>query len=78
MAGFGGKFESAKQDWETPLDLFDPINDEFNFTLDAAASKDNTKVKDSFFTEDDDGMVKDWGNNTVWLNPPYGAGKIAN
>ena len=42
MAGFAKKFESAKQDWTTPDDLFNPINAEFKFTLDAAA--DATKA----------------------------------
>jgi site-specific DNA-methyltransferase (adenine-specific) len=74
MAKFEGKFESAKQDWETPLSLFNVINDEFNFTLDAAASSENKKAE-KFFCEADDGIIQDWGANTVWLNPPYGAGK---
>lgn len=71
MAGFNGKFESTKQDWTTPDDLFDPINEEFNFTLDAAADKNNARAP-SYFTAQDDGLSKTWGTHTVWLNPPYG------
>lgn len=71
MAGFNGKFDSTKQDWTTPDDLFDPINSEFNFTLDAAASPENTRAP-LYFTEKDNGLSKSWGKNTVWLNPPYG------
>lgn len=71
MAGFERKFESAKQDWTTPDDLFDPINTEFGFTLDAAASAANTRAP-KFFTAEDDGLSQDWGENIVWLNPPYG------
>ena len=74
MASFKGKFESAKQDWETPIDLFNQINAEFNFTLDAAASEKNKKVC-NFFSAKDDGLSQDWSNETVWLNPPYGDGK---
>lgn len=74
MASFKGKFESAKQDWETPLDLFNKMNDEFHFTLDAAASDANKKVN-KFFSKEDNGLSKDWSNETVWLNPPYGDGK---
>lgn len=74
MSSFKGKFDSAKQDWETPWDFFYPINDEFNFTLDAAASEQNKKV-DSLFCEQDDGLSQDWGTNSVWINPPYGMGK---
>lgn len=72
MAGFAGKFDSVRQDWATPQELFDTVNAEFNFTLDAAASDDNTKVKSNYFTADDNALVQDWGNNVVWLNPPYG------
>src|ERR1700733_6517235 len=74
MGKFAGKFGSAKQDWETPWDFFKPIDGEFHFTLDAAASKENTKVK-KFLTEKDDGLKSGWGKHTVWLNPPYGKGK---
>ena len=74
MASFKGKFDSAKQDWETPQDLFDTVNAEFNFTLDAAASATNCKVS-NYFTEADNGLEQSWGNHTVWLNPPYGDGK---
>lgn len=28
MATFKNKFDSAKQDWETPQDLFDAVNEE--------------------------------------------------
>lgn len=73
MGAFQGKFESARQDWETPLDLFEPLNEEFRFTLDAAASEENKKVE-RFFSKDDDGLTQSWGTHTVWLNPPYGDG----
>jgi phage N-6-adenine-methyltransferase len=75
MRKFATKFESAKQDWETPWDFFSPINTEFNFTLDAAASSTNTKVPSNFLTEEQDGLSTSWGSNTVWLNPPYGSGR---
>lgn len=74
MGKFKGKFESAKQDWETPLEFFKPIDDEFHFTLDAAASSKNTKVK-KYFDRASDGFTSTWGAHTVWLNPPYGEGK---
>lgn len=72
MAGFAGKFDSVRQDWETPQSLFAEINREFHFTLDAAASAHNAKVA-RYFTANDDALAQDWGNHTVWLNPPYGA-----
>lgn len=53
MSKFIERFESARQDWGTPQDFFDPIDAEVHFTLDAAASVKNTKVKGSFLTERD-------------------------
>ena len=68
MAGFAKKFESAKQDWTTPDALFEPINAEFKFTLDAAADATNARA-DNFFCADDDGLRQDLvGPITVFRN----------
>lgn len=72
MARFKGKFESAKQEWSTPDSLFMPLDDEFKFTLDAAADSENTRCK-KYFNKKQDGLNRSWGKNIVWLNPPYGA-----
>lgn len=74
MAKFKGKFESARQDWATPQDLFDNINKEFNFQLDAAASEENKKCPE-YFSLENNAMNNTWGERTVWLNPPYGGAK---
>lgn len=58
-------------EWETPQDLFDRLNDEFHFTIDACASKDNAKCK-RYFTKEQDGLKQDWTGEVVWCNPPYG------
>ena len=63
-------FSSKEEKWATPQDLFDKLNDEFHFTLDAAASPDNAKCA-NYFTEEQDGLVQSWGGHTVWCNPPY-------
>lgn len=34
-------FSSKTDDWATPQDLFDKLNNHFNFTLDVCASDDN-------------------------------------
>jgi len=39
--------------------------------LDAAASESNHKVN-HFFTENDNGLLQDWGGEVVFCNPPYG------
>ena len=73
MAGFKGKFDSVRQDWETPTGLFDSVDSEFHFTLDVAASDINKKVE-RFISQDQDAMTVPWGTNICWLNPPYGKG----
>jgi phage N-6-adenine-methyltransferase len=73
MASFVGKFDSVRQDWETPQELFDEMNKEFHFTLDAAASQENSKVEE-FISKEQDAFKVDWGTNVCWLNPPYGRG----
>lgn len=63
-------FSSKEEKWATPQDFFDKLNDEFHFTLDAAASPNNAKCA-NYFTEEQDGLVQSWGGHTVWCNPPY-------
>jgi len=68
-------FSSKNDDWSTPQEFFDILNEEFLFTLDACALSENAKCK-LFFTPADDGLVQDWSGHTVFVNPPYGR-KIA-
>ena len=63
-------YSSKEEKWATPQDFFDKLNDEFHFTLDAAASPDNAKCA-NYFTEEQDGLAQSWGGHTVWCNPPY-------
>lgn len=62
-------FSSKTDMWATPQDFFDKLNDEFHFTLDAAAIAENAKC-DKFFSPEEDGFSQDW-KGTVWCNPPY-------
>ena len=39
----GVHYSSKTQEWETPIDLFTVLADEFGFTLDACASPQNAK-----------------------------------
>ena len=68
-------FCSDKHDWGTPLPLFQEVNKEFSFTLDAAASAHNAKCE-SYITKEEDALSVDWvekaKGGAVWLNPPYG------
>jgi site-specific DNA-methyltransferase (adenine-specific) len=63
-------------DWSTPDWLFQALDAEFRFTLDAAASPHNAKCK-RFFTEEEDGLAQDWGTEKVWCNPPFSARVIS-
>jgi site-specific DNA-methyltransferase (adenine-specific) len=65
------KFDSVKQDWATHWDFFNPLNKEFNFTVDAAADSVNCKIK-KYWNKQMDGLKQDWSNEIVWCNPPYG------
>lgn len=55
-----GLFSSNRMDWETPQALFDELNAEFGFSLDAAASESNAKCP-RFFTERENGLIQSWG-----------------
>ena len=63
-------YSSKEEKWATPQDFFDKLNDEFHFTLDAAASPENAKCA-NYFTEEQDGLAQSWEGHTVWCNPPY-------
>lgn len=65
-------YSSNSEEWETPQDLFDKLNKEFYFTMDVAASHDNTKCP-FYFTKERDGLKHEW-RGVVWCNPPYGRG----
>jgi len=52
--------------------MWKPLDDEFEFTLDVAASKENTKCT-NYISEEQDAMRVSW-SGACWLNPPYGRG----
>lgn len=63
-------FSSNDMTWETPIDLFNKLNAEFNFNLDVCALPQTAKCS-NYFTPDIDGLKQDW-NGVCWMNPPYG------
>ena len=65
-------FSSKSNEWETPQDFFDKLNGALGpFTLDPCATDETAKC-DTYFTQQDDGLFKDWDGQTVFMNPPYG------
>ena len=63
-------FSSKSDEYSTPLKLFNQLNKEFNFTLDACASLENAKC-DNYYTKEDNGLLQEWENESVFCNPPY-------
>jgi phage N-6-adenine-methyltransferase len=66
-----GLFTSKTPEWETPQDLFDELNKEFDFKLDVCATKENAKCSD-YLTKEVNGLECGWDLGWVWMNPPYG------
>jgi len=73
MSVFKNKFDSAKQEWTTPNDLFRALDARYHFATDLAADAENTKCE-KFFDEEADGLRQEW-HGPCWLNPPYGCRK---
>lgn len=57
-------------DRATTPEVFDPLNARFQFSIDVAASAENTKCE-RFYSVEDDGLVQPWSRERVWCNPPY-------
>lgn len=63
-------FSSKTDLWETPQDLFDRLDAEFGFDLDAFALPQNAKCA-AYYTPEQDALSQPW-DGVVWCNPPYG------
>ena len=63
-------FSSKDQTWETPIDFFNLINEEFNFSLDVCAEEETAKCK-NFFTKEMNAFNYKW-EGVCYMNPPYG------
>jgi phage N-6-adenine-methyltransferase len=63
-------YSSERDDWSTPQDLFDLLDQEFNFTLDVCATDKSAKCA-TWFTKEQDGLAQPW-TGSCWMNPPYG------
>lgn len=63
-----GLFSSFRTDWATPRKLFQSLNDEFDFKLDACATPESACVPRFYSSE---GLTNPWADPT-FCNPPYG------
>ena len=61
---YGGK---RSQSWRTPPSLFDPLNEEFGFTLDGASEPGNGLLPRASTAE----KPLPWDGESVFCNPPW-------
>ena len=64
-------YSSKSNEWGTPQDLFDQLDEVYQFTLDLCATPYNAKCI-KYYTKEEDGLSKDWSGECVFMNPPYG------
>jgi site-specific DNA-methyltransferase (adenine-specific) len=67
------RWHGENGDWETPSEVYEPLDAEFHFTLDPCAYPTTAKCA-RFFTVEDDGLRQSWAGERVFMNPPYGKG----
>ena len=68
-----GVLSSTTDEWATPQDFFDGLNQEFGFGLDVCATAENAKC-DAYYTKKQNGLAQAWHKAAAvcWMNPPYG------
>ena len=57
---------TGKDDWGTPQKLYDALNKEFGFTMDACADDTNYK-HENYYTAETDGLKADWGGKPCFV-----------
>lgn len=58
-----------KDEWQTPLWLYETLDKEFHFDLDPAATGENS-LADYYFDKEQNGLTSEWFDS-VYVNPPY-------
>lgn len=58
-------------EWATPPAIYEALDREFEFTLDAAAAASNAKHV-RYVAKDTDALTIAWTGERVFCNPPYG------
>lgn len=68
-----GMMSSTTDEWATPQDFFDGLNQELGFGLDVCATAENAKC-DAYYTKKQNGLAQAWHKAAAvcWMNPPYG------
>jgi phage N-6-adenine-methyltransferase len=65
-----GMFTSGTDEWETPREFFDAVDEVYHFDLDVCATCVNAKCG-RYFTKEENGLIQAW-SGVCWMNPPYG------
>lgn len=64
------------QNWRTPRNIFDPLNEEFGFGIDLFADPANALLPE-YFTEDRSAFSRPWHSRRfAFGNPPYSRGSV--
>jgi len=63
-----------KDEWETPNWIFTRLGSIFQFTIDAAATRENRKRR-RYWSIEDNGLEQNWKSEVVFCNPPFTKGK---
>ena len=67
MSDFSKSHVSGHDNWSTPDDLYNSLDDEFHFTDDPCPLYG--------FSDDSNGLIRPWGSS-VFMNPPYSRGQM--
>lgn len=62
-------------EWETPQEFYNKLDQEFHFDLDPCSSHENHKTE-RYFTQEEDGLTQEWSGR-VFVNPPYSENNFA-
>lgn len=60
MKKYVQRIKNNTDEYETPIEIFEGLDEEFHFTLDPCATDQNHKCQ-MYFTKDQDGLLQDWG-----------------
>lgn len=70
MKGNDGSGNTVERDeWQTNQELWDKLNNQYNFFIDCCANKQNSKCNRYFERFKDCDFIHD--NITCWMNPPF-------
>lgn len=61
-------YSSKSNEWATPQDLFNKLDEEFKFTLDPCSTDENAKCK-KHYTIKEDGLSQSWGGGASICKP---------